>query len=122
MTKRAWVAVLLLASCGSHQDVLQALQEHKELWAAKGPASSRSLFTSAGCLPHVQVQVTVVDHAVSGAGGQTMEQLFSDVERRLHSACSVNVSYDETLGYPLAVYSDCGQEGDGWNVSDFSPQ
>lgn len=122
MTKRAWVAVLLLASCGSHKDALQELQEQKGLWAAKGPASYRYVFTSTGFTQPVQVQVTVVDRAVSGAGGQTVEQLFSDVEKRLHSRCSVSASYDKTLGYPLAVYSDCGQEGDGWNVSDFSPQ
>lgn len=127
MTKRAWLTLFLLASCGAERD---ALSEHRELWAAKGPASYQYTFTSQGFSPPLQMQVTVTDGAVSsttivessspGPEGQTVEQLFSDVEKRLDSECDVNVSYEETLGYPLSVYSDCGQEGDGWATSEFS--
>ena len=56
-----------------------------------------------------------------GIQGETVEQLFADVKSRLNGGCKVTVSYDEAIGYPLRVWSDCGQEGDGWTVSDFVP-
>lgn len=54
----------------------------------------------------------------SGAG-QTVEQLFLDVQGRLRSSCAVTARYDASLGFPLSAYSDCGQEGSGWVVSGF---
>jgi len=83
--------------------------------------------------PYLALNVTVRDGAVAstdclyGSGsGRTIEELFSDVQARLgpnwegHGSCSVEVTYDETLGYPTRVSSDCGSGiGDGWSVTDF---
>lgn len=53
-------------------------------------------------------------------GDGTMESLFDDVEFRLDNGnCSSTAEFDETLGYPLDVYSECGIEGDGWRVIRF---
>jgi len=39
---------------------------------------------------------------------------------RLHGSCKATVHYDETLGFPFSAYSDRGEEGDGWTVTDFA--
>ena len=53
--------------------------------------------------------------------GLTVEQLFGDIRSRLDAPCKTTAGYDDSLGYPLSAYSDCGEEGDGWTVTDFAP-
>jgi len=50
--------------------------------------------------------------------GLTVEQLFEDIRARLDTSCKTTSWYQESLGYPLSTYADCGEEGDGWTVSD----
>ena len=52
--------------------------------------------------------------------GSTVEQLFDDLRQRLAEPCKTTARYDETLGYPVSAYSDCGEEGDGWTVRDLA--
>ena len=120
-------ACLLLSACSS------GLEEHAALWRDRGPPSYQYTHGAGGFSPHIVLRVTVRSRAVSGttalesAGfpgpftGWTMEQLFEDIRGRLDDACKTTARYDEALGYPLSVYSDCGEEGDGWTVTDFVP-
>jgi len=115
---------LALSACGS------TLEDHEALWRAKGPSSYQYTYATGGLPPHVQLRVTVQSRAVSGVvvlappeqlgtpDGLTMEQLFEDIRARLDTSCKTTSRYQESLGYPLSTYSDCGEEGDGWTVSD----
>ena len=128
MKRRSFAgACLLLVACSS------GLEEHEALWRDKGPSSYQYTHGGGGLSPHIVLRVTVQSRAVTGtmvvdsAGlsgpftGWTMEQLFDDIRDRLDGACKTTARYDESLGYPLSVYSDCGEEGDGWSVTDFAP-
>ena len=120
-------ACLVLTACGS------ALEGHEALWKVHGPSSYRYTYATAGFAPQVQLRVTVQSHAVSSVvvlapteplgttDGFTVEQLFEDIRARLDAPCKTTSRYEESLGYPLSTYSDCGQEGDGWTVTDFAP-
>ena len=76
--------------------------------------------------------VTVRSRAVSGTvvvsppgstfQGFTVEDLFEDVRHRLDGPCKTTVEYDQSLGYPIYAYSDCGMEGAGWTVRDFAAE
>jgi|GEM_PF-443685 len=115
----------LLAACAS------SFEQHQALWAAKGPASYRYTYSTTGFVGRLEVRVHVEGGVVTDATvispaglpgpirGQTVEQLFADVRSRLDGPCKTTARYDETLGYPLSAYSDCGGEGDGWIVQDF---
>jgi hypothetical protein len=123
---------ILLASlalaCGSGSD---ALEDHQALWAKNGPPSYQYTFATSGFAPPANLRVTVTDRVVTSTVpvgdnlpspvGKTMEELFADAAQQLTTDCKVTVHYDETLGYPLSLYSDCGIEGAGWTVSDFAP-
>ena len=127
--KRSSLAVVcvLSSACSS------GLEEHRALWAGNGPSSYQYTFGTTGFLPHFSLRVTVESRAVSSTTvlssggfsgpfeGQTIEQLFEDIQQRLDSTCKTTASYDESLGYPLSVHSNCGEEGDGWIVTDFVP-
>jgi len=118
-------ACLVLSACGS------AVEDHEALWKARGPSSYQYTYATGGSLPHVQLRVTVLSGALSGVvvlappedvgtpQGYTVEQLFEDIRKRLDTPCKTTSRYDESLGYPLSTYSDCGMEGDGWLISDF---
>lgn len=119
---------LLLSACSS------GLEEHEALWRDKGPSSYQYTHGAGGFSLHVVLRVTVQSGtvsnttALSSAGfpgpyrGWTMEELFQDIRERLdEDACKTTARYDESLGYPVSVYSNCGEEGDGWTVTDFAP-
>jgi|SoiMethySBSTD1v2_1073268.scaffolds.fasta_scaffold14778_4 hypothetical protein len=120
-------SLALLGACGT------SLEDHEALWAAKGPAAYHYSFAWSGFLPRLEAAVMVRSGVVSdtivtsSAGfpgefqGWTVEQLFQDVRHRLDdSSCKTRVQYEEALGYPTSVFSDCGIEGDGWRVTDFA--
>jgi hypothetical protein len=128
MTSRSLAGLcLLLSGCGS------SLEDQEALWRARGPSGYQYTYSSGGAALHVQLRVTVQSRVVTRTIvlappdlpgpllGFTVEQLFEDIRKRLYAAsCKVTARYDEALGYPLSVYSDCGQEGDSWNVTDLS--
>jgi len=119
-------ACLALSACGS------ATEDHEALWKAKGPSSYQYTYATAGFALHVQLRVTVLSRAVSSVvvlappedvgtpQGYTVEQLFEDIHKRLDAPCKTTSRYDESLGYPLSTYSDCGTDGDGWTLTDFA--
>ena len=39
---------------------------------------------------------------------------------RNEGSCKTSVGDDDSLGYPLSTHSDCGEEGDGWTVTNFA--
>ena len=119
--------LLLLASCGPSVD------DHEAIWAARGPASYHYTYETSGFLPRLEAVVTVRSGVVSETSvisssgfpgefqGWTVEQLFQDVRHRLDDGtCKTRVEYEERLGYPASVYSDCGMEGDGWRVTELA--
>jgi hypothetical protein len=129
MGRACIAALVLLASCGSGSD---DLERHQQLWSSKKPAAYQYTFETRGFSRRLKLRITVQDGAVSSsvtldpalptASGQTIDELFGDIGTRLHDAhCAVQTSYEDSFGYPVAVYSDCGEEGDGWSLSDFSP-
>jgi hypothetical protein len=117
----------LALGCTTDKD---ALADHQALWARSGPPSYQYTITSGGFAPSGSLRVTVTNRAVTSAVpvgetfptavAETFEELFADVGVQLDSNCKVTVHYDEALGYPLSLYSDCGMEGSGWTVSDFA--
>ena len=52
--------------------------------------------------------------ALLGACGTSLE------EHEALWAAKGPASYQEALGDPTRVFSDCGIEGDGWRVTDFA--
>jgi hypothetical protein len=123
----ALLAASVLAGCSSAEDMLDS---QRAQWQQHGPVSYQYTFTGSGMAVHDPLRITVTDKTVTETeeietgrkvtGGRTIDKLFDDVARRLSSDCKVDVAYDETLGYPLHVSSDCGQEADGWTVEDFA--
>ena len=119
--------LLLLASCGP------SVEEHEALWASNGPTSYHYTYETSGFMAPLELLVTVRSRAVSsatvispperlgdGVQGFTVEQLFDDLRNRLGGPCKTTARYDEALGYPRSVYSDCGMEGGGWNVMELA--
>ena len=119
-------ACLVLWACGS------TLEDPESLWKAKGPSSYPYTNATTGFVVPLRMRVTVQARAVAGVvvlappehvgtpEGYTVEQLFEDIRKRLDDGCRNTSRYDESLGYPLATYSDCGMEGGGWTVTDFA--
>ena len=118
--------VLLPASCGP------SVEDHEALWAAKGPTSYHYTYGTSGFIAPLELLVMVRSRAVSsttviappehpgGAPGFTMEQLSDDIRQRLGGPCKTTVRYDQDLGYPRSVYSDCSMEGGGWTVTNLA--
>jgi hypothetical protein len=127
----AVLALALASACGGGGQ-LSDLQKHEATWASKSMSSYQYAYQAARGDPYLALNVTVRNGAVAntvclfGCGaGKTVEDLFTDVQARLgadwegHGSCSVEATYDETLGYPTRVLSTCGSVVDGWSVTDF---
>ena len=129
-TLRLVPILLLLGACSQGAE----LEHYQKLWAQQAPASYSYVYGLRGmlgtCRYSIGVETGTVESASAAPGyeadcfrpfsGKTVEQLFLDVRRALDGSCRVSVTYDEGLGYPLGLYEDCGEDGAGWSVSEFT--
>ncbi len=94
---------------------LDALASARERWASAAPEDYTLSESSscAGCTPHQRTLAVRRGEVVSLASSDqaTVEDVFDTIERSLRDGATVEVEYDEKLGYPKRVVIDL--EGDG---------
>jgi hypothetical protein len=124
------LAWLVGCSAGpSRQDQVNELADNQALWAANAPAAYGYTYTSYGVGGHLYLEVTVRDGAATLSSPSTdvgsldpagflMEGVFEHVATWLgYQDCSVEVDYDAALGYPVSLRGDCGDDGEGEQLS-----
>jgi hypothetical protein len=89
---------------------LEALERAQATWAAQAPADYTVLKTCSGCADET---VAVRSGEVVSLGSQqilTIERVFEQIESAIRDGATVQVTYDDDLGYPTALTIDLDRD------------
>ncbi len=99
-------------------DALEELERAQATWAARAPADYTVRKTCIGC---AEETVAVRSGELVSLGSQellTIERVFSQIEEAIGDGADVQVTYDDDLGYPTALFIDA----DGDDIAEVDVQ
>lgn len=140
--RRAFILVLLLASCGATfagvpqgSELPQQLKKAEQLWKTQGPRNYRYTIENKCFLCGPQVEVTVINGKCVSAtpkskwpeitcDGRTIPELLRKISAWVEdtSDSTIEVTFDAHYGYPVACFIRTNMEHDsaGYSIKRFT--
>ena len=112
--------VSFLVHCSGNGNTISDAQNALATWESKNILHYSYTIEGTGfSFPGESVIEAQCGEIINGPGSTISELLISIIESG-DGECLISASFDDEFGVPVERFDDCGEEGSGYRISDFT--